>query len=672
MIKVVGIRFQRAGKIYYFDPLDYDLETAMHVIVETARGIEMGTVLIPPKEVDDDKVVQPLKPVIRIATDDDEKVIEKNKEKEAEAYVICKEKIAKHGLDMKLVAAEYTFDNNKLLFYFTADGRIDFRELVKDLASVFRTRIELRQIGVRDETKMLGGIGICGRELCCRSYLTDFVPVSIKMAKEQNLSLNPTKISGVCGRLMCCLKNEQETYEYLNSRLPSVGDSVITPTGMHGEVSGVNVLRQLVKVVVDNGEEKELQEYAVDDLKFTPRRRRDVRVTDEEMKELEGLEDNGSTEEENERPQRENRRENNRGKYRREQNDASPETDVGSESRENREKNDSGEKREYRDRSNYRGRKREYRDRNDNGEKREYRERTNYRGRNYNRDRVKTVAGAEKNANTAESGISGAIETTTERIIRVETTNVENKNGVTIHSHERLDELHRNGYRIIQDPGRFCFGMDAVLLSGFAKVKPGERALDLGTGTGIIPILLEAKTKGEHFTGLEIQPESADMAARSVAYNHLEEKITIVTGDIREASARFGAGSFEVITTNPPYMIGQHGIQNDASAKTIARHEVLCDLDDILRESAKMLKQGGRFYMVHRPFRLAEIFSKMVAYHIEPKRMRLVYPFVDKEPNMVLIEGLRGGKSRLTVEKPLIVYKEPGVYMPEIYDIYGY
>ena len=387
MIKVVGIRFQRAGKIYYFDPLDYDLETAMHVIVETARGIEMGTVLIPPKEVDDDKVVQPLKPVIRIATDDDEKVIEKNKEKEAEAYVICKEKIAKHGLDMKLVAAEYTFDNNKLLFYFTADGRIDFRELVKDLASVFRTRIELRQIGVRDETKMLGGIGICGRELCCRSYLTDFVPVSIKMAKEQNLSLNPTKISGVCGRLMCCLKNEQETYEYLNSRLPSVGDSVITPTGMHGEVSGVNVLRQLVKVVVDNGEEKELQEYAVDDLKFTPRRRRDVRVTDEEMKELEGLEDNGSTEEENERPQRENRRENNRGKYRREQNDASPETDAGSESRENREKNDSGEKREYRDRSNYRGKKREYRDRNDNGEKREYRERSNYRGRNYNRDR---------------------------------------------------------------------------------------------------------------------------------------------------------------------------------------------------------------------------------------------------------------------------------------------
>lgn len=285
---------------------------------------------------------------------------------------------------------------------------------------------------------------------------------------------------------------------------------------------------------------------------------------------------------------------------------------------------------------------------------------------------MEMAAKAEKNVNIAMTGTTDAAATTTERIIRVETTSVENKTEVTIHSHERLDELHRNGYWIIQDPERFCFGMDAVLLSGFAKVKPGERALDLGTGTGIIPILLEAKTKGEHFTGLEIQPESADMAARSVAYNHLQDRIDIVTGDIKDASARFGAGSFEVITTNPPYMIGQHGIQNDTSAKTIARHEVLCDLDDILRESAKILKQGGRFYMVHRPFRLAEIFSKMVAYHIEPKRMRLVYPFVDKEPNMVLIEGLRGGKSRLTVEKPLIVYKEPGVYMPEIYDIYGY
>lgn len=238
--------------------------------------------------------------------------------------------------------------------------------------------------------------------------------------------------------------------------------------------------------------------------------------------------------------------------------------------------------------------------------------------------------------------------------------------------HERVDDLQRNHYRIIQDPGRFCFGMDAVLLSGFASVKPGEHVLDLGTGTGIIPILLEAKTKGEHFTGLEIQPESADMAERSVKLNGLTERINIVTGDIKEASSIFGASSFEVVTTNPPYMIGQHGISNPKDAKAIARHEILCDLDDILRESARLLKPQGRFYMVHRPFRLAEIFSKMIEYHIEPKRMKLVYPFVDKEPNMVLIEGLRGGRSRLTVEKPLIVYKELGVYTDEIYDIYGY
>lgn len=238
--------------------------------------------------------------------------------------------------------------------------------------------------------------------------------------------------------------------------------------------------------------------------------------------------------------------------------------------------------------------------------------------------------------------------------------------------HERVDDLQRNHYRIIQDPGRFCFGMDAVLLSGFASVKPGEHVLDLGTGTGIIPILLKAKTKGEHFTGLEIQPESADMAERSVKLNGLTERINIVTGDIKEASSIFGASSFEVVTTNPPYMIGQHGISNPKDAKAIARHEILCDLDDILRESARLLKPQGRFYMVHRPFRLAEIFSKMIEYHIEPKRMKLVYPFIDKEPNMVLIEGLRGGRSRLTVEKPLIVYKEPGVYTDEIYDIYGY
>ena len=237
---------------------------------------------------------------------------------------------------------------------------------------------------------------------------------------------------------------------------------------------------------------------------------------------------------------------------------------------------------------------------------------------------------------------------------------------------ERLDELNRNGYQIIQDPNRFCFGMDAVLLSGFAQMKKGDTVLDLGTGTGIIPILLEAKTKGQHFTGLEIQPDSADMARRSVAFNHLEEKIDIIDGDIKDASTIFGASSFDVVTTNPPYMIGQHGLTNPDEAKAIARHEVLCTLEDVVRESAKILKPGGHFFMVHRPFRLSEICCCMTKYGIEPKRMQLVYPFVDKEPNMVLIEGIRGGKPRMTVEKPLIVYKEPGVYMDEIYDIYGY
>ena len=236
---------------------------------------------------------------------------------------------------------------------------------------------------------------------------------------------------------------------------------------------------------------------------------------------------------------------------------------------------------------------------------------------------------------------------------------------------ERIDELQRNGYRIIQNPERFCFGMDAVLLSGFARAKKQERCLDLGCGNGIIPILMEAKTEGKHFTGLEIQPESADMARRSVALNGLQDRIDIVEGDIKDASKIFGASSFHVVTTNPPYMTAQHGLTNLYEAKTIARHEVLCNLEDI-RESARLLMPGGRFYMVHRPFRLAEIISLMVQYRMEPKRMRLVYPYVDREPNMVLIEGLRGGKSRMTVEKPLIVYKEPGKYTDEIYDVYGY
>ena len=294
MIKIVGVRFRKAGKIYYFDPAGMEIETGTHVIVETARGIEFGTVMIPPREMEEDGVVQPLKPVIRIATEADEITEQKNKEKEKEAFQICLEKIAKHKLEMKLVEAEYTFDNNKLLFYFTADGRIDFRELVKDLASVFRTRIELRQIGVRDETKILGGIGICGRPLCCSTYLSEFRPVSIKMAKEQNLSLNPTKISGVCGRLMCCLKNEEETYEYLNSRLPNVGDYVTTIEGLKGEVQSVSVLRQLVKVIVEVNDEKEIREYKVDELKFRPKRRRDnTKISAEEMKKLKALEDNG-------------------------------------------------------------------------------------------------------------------------------------------------------------------------------------------------------------------------------------------------------------------------------------------------------------------------------------------------------------------------------------------
>ena len=293
MIKVVGVRFRTAGKIYYFDPKDLELPLGSHVIVETARGVEYGTVMVPPKGVTDDEVVQPLKPVLRATTPEDDKTEQKNREKERQAYKTCQEKIQKHKLNMKLVEAEYTFDNNKLLFYFTADGRIDFRELVKDLASVFRTRIELRQIGVRDETKILGGVGICGRELCCHTFLSEFAPVSIKMAKEQNLSLNPTKISGVCGRLMCCLKNEADTYEYLNSRLPGVGDRVTTSDRLKGEVQSVNVLRQTVKVVVENGEEKEIREYPVAELRFKPRRKKENhhKVSKEEMKQLAALED---------------------------------------------------------------------------------------------------------------------------------------------------------------------------------------------------------------------------------------------------------------------------------------------------------------------------------------------------------------------------------------------
>ena len=296
MIKVIGVRFRTAGKIYFFDPGKLDIKRGNHVIVETARGIEYGTVVGDIREVTDDKVIQPLKPVLRIATERDDEQEAANKIKEKEAFKVCLEKIRKHELEMKLIDAEYTFDNNKVLFYFTADGRIDFRELVKDLASVFKTRIELRQIGVRDETKILGGMGICGRQLCCHSHLSEFVPVSIKMAKEQNLSLNPTKISGVCGRLMCCLKHEEETYEELNRKLPNVGDHVTTDTGLKGEVASVNVLRQLVKVIVENGDTKEIQEYPVEDLRFKKKHKKDkIKLSAEEMKELEKLEKQDKT-----------------------------------------------------------------------------------------------------------------------------------------------------------------------------------------------------------------------------------------------------------------------------------------------------------------------------------------------------------------------------------------
>lgn len=296
MTKVIGVRFRTAGKIYYFDPGALEIKKGGHVIVETARGIEYGTVVGEQREVEDDKIVQPLKAVLRVATAKDDEQEAANKEKEKDAFQICLEKIRKHELPMKLIDAEYTFDNNKVLFYFTADGRIDFRELVKDLASVFKTRIELRQIGVRDETKIVGGIGICGRPLCCHTHLSEFVPVSIKMAKEQNLSLNPTKISGVCGRLMCCLNHEEETYEELNRKLPNVGDFVTTADGLKGEVHSVNVLRQLVKVIVDVDDEKEIQEYKVDELRFKRKHHKNhkVEVNEEELKELEKLEDNTS------------------------------------------------------------------------------------------------------------------------------------------------------------------------------------------------------------------------------------------------------------------------------------------------------------------------------------------------------------------------------------------
>ena len=285
MVNVVGVTFRNEGKITYFDPNSLEMGVGSHVIVDTDRGACFGTVIMPPKEVEDRHVRLPLYKVLRVATDEDLRICHENKDKEKEAYRICREKIALHGLEMKLVDVEYLFDRSKIIFYFTADGRVDFRELIKDLAGIFRTRIELRQIGVRDETKLVGGLGICGRPLCCNTYMNEFVPVSIKMAKEQNLSLNPTKISGACGRLMCCLKNEQETYEYLNSKLPNVGAYVTTPEGLKGEVSSVSVLRQLVKVLVEVDDEKEMREYPVDELSFRSKRK-ESDLSEEERQQL--------------------------------------------------------------------------------------------------------------------------------------------------------------------------------------------------------------------------------------------------------------------------------------------------------------------------------------------------------------------------------------------------
>ncbi len=385
MIRVVGVRFRTAGKIYFFDPVKFEINKGDNVIVETARGIEFGTVVGDIKEVEDDKVIQPLKPVLRIATERDKEQEAANKLKEKEAYQICLEKIRKHGLEMKLIDAEYTFDNNKVLFYFTADGRIDFRELVKDLASVFKTRIELRQIGVRDETKTMGGIGICGRVLCCHSYLSDFIPVSIKMAKEQNLSLNPTKISGVCGRLMCCLKHEEDTYEELNRKLPSVGDYVTTEDGLKGEVQSVNVLRQLVKVVVEVGDEKEIREYETEKLRFKKRHgkkdkqdgvkedKQSEELSGEELKELEMLEklDVQEQEEHSDKKERSDKREHGDKREYSDKKERGDRTDHGN----RRERSNRGDRGERSDRNEKNNRN----EKNDQTEKPERSERNDHR-----------------------------------------------------------------------------------------------------------------------------------------------------------------------------------------------------------------------------------------------------------------------------------------------------
>lgn len=417
MTKIVGVRFRTAGKVYYFDPKNMEIKRGQHVIVETARGIEYGHVVVGTKEVSREEVVQPLKPVLRIATAEDDEHAKRNREKEREAMAICQKKILKHNLDMKLIDAEYTFDNNKILFYFTADGRIDFRELVKDLAVVFKMRIELRQIGVRDETKILGGVGICGRPLCCHTYLSEFAPVSIKMAKEQNLSLNPTKISGVCGRLMCCLKNEEDTYEYLNSRLPDVGETVTLPNGEKGEVHSVNVLRQTVKVLIEVDDGKEMSEYPVDELKFKLKKRKnnnkendrdakdrkngkEAHENEDDLKEYQEISDNVDAPKErrencdNEREPKERRenRDNERGpKERRESRDNEREPKERRESR----NNERGPRERKENRDNERGPKERREKREGSREPRERRDNREYRN-NRRHNRIEKTEGTQE------------------------------------------------------------------------------------------------------------------------------------------------------------------------------------------------------------------------------------------------------------------------------------
>ena len=405
MTKIIGVRFRTAGKVYYFDPRNMEIKRGQHVIVETARGTEYGHVVVGTKEVSREEVVQPLKPVLRVATAEDDEHARRNREKEREAMEICHKKIQKHKLEMKLIDAEYTFDNNKVLFYFTADGRIDFRELVKDLAVVFKMRIELRQIGVRDETKILGGVGICGRPLCCHTYLSEFAPVSIKMAKEQNLSLNPTKISGVCGRLMCCLKNEEDTYEYLNSCLPDVGETVILPDGEKGEVHSVNVLRQTVKVLIEVDDGKEMNEYPAAELKFKPRKRKNTKEPREakdnrdnkDTKENKDTRDGKGTKENKDSRDSKEPKENKDvrdGKEIRENKDSRDGKDTrenkdirdGKEPRENRDIRDGKEPRENRDIRDNKDTERDVRERR-NARDGERRERRNNRHHNNRRER---------------------------------------------------------------------------------------------------------------------------------------------------------------------------------------------------------------------------------------------------------------------------------------------